>query len=87
MSMSKCLTVLVTGGAGYIGSHTVLELLVRGHQVIATDSCVNAVENNVEGGKPPAIERVEKLSGKTSTFYKVSTLEKSELAKIFSQVN
>ncbi|KAB7504096.1 UDP-glucose 4-epimerase [Armadillidium nasatum] len=63
MSLNR-LTVLVTGGAGYIGSHTVLELLNIGHDLIVTDNCINAVEGE-NGGKPPALVRVEEITGKT----------------------
>ena len=49
------MTVLVTGGSGYIGSHTCLELLKEGHDVVVVD--------NLSNSSPKALERVEELSG------------------------
>lgn len=69
--------VLVTGGAGYIGSHTVLELLQEGHDVIVIDNLSNSSEE--------AIRRVESITGKTITFYKTDLLNEQEVDSIFSQ--
>ncbi len=69
--------VLVTGGAGYIGSHTVLELLKEGHNVIVVD--------NLNNSKEEALERVEEITGRSVTFYKTDLLEKAELDDIFNQ--
>ena len=52
--------ILVTGGAGYIGSHTTLELLRAGHDVVVVDNLVNSHEE--------ALRRVESLAGKALTF-------------------
>ena len=68
--------VLVTGGAGYIGSHTCLELLQAGHQVTVVDSLVNAKEES--------LRRVRQLSGKTLRFHQVDLLDKGGLAAVFS---
>ena len=56
------MNVLVTGGAGYIGSHTCVELLEAGHQVIVLDNLYNASEE--------ALNRVREITGKPVKFYK-----------------
>jgi UDP-glucose 4-epimerase len=70
------MTVLVTGGAGYIGSHTVLELLNQGHQVIVVDNLSNSSEE--------ALQRVQHITGKKLTFYKKDLLDKTAIDHIFS---
>lgn len=69
--------VLVTGGAGYIASHTNVELLNTGYEVIAVDNLCNSSRE--------AVHRVEKLTGKKISFYERSILEKDELKKIFAE--
>ena len=69
------MNILVTGGAGYIGSHTCLELLNEGHEVIVVD--------NLSNSKTEALERVEDISGKELKFYEVDLLDKQKLAGIF----
>jgi len=69
--------VLVTGGAGYIGSHTTVELLNAGHEVICVDNLMNS--------KYEAVKRVEKITGKSVKFYKGDICDKSILDKIFSE--
>lgn len=69
--------ILVTGGAGYIGSHTVLELLNSGHEVVVVDNLYNSSEES--------LVRVEELTGKKLTFYKVDLLDYPGLCKIFDQ--
>jgi UDP-glucose 4-epimerase len=66
--------VLVTGGAGYIGSHTVLELLNAGHQVCVVDNLCNASRES--------LRRVEELTGKTVDFHEVDLLDKPALTSI-----
>lgn len=83
--MAKFQTIFVTGGAGYIGSHCVVELLEAGYQVIACDNFANAV--NGEEGSAPSLQRVEEITGKKVTFYQCDLLDYSRLNKIFSQVN
>jgi len=68
--------ILVTGGAGYIGSHTCVELLNEGHEVVVVDNLCNSSEKS--------LERVEKITGKTLTFYKADLLDREALEKIFS---
>jgi UDP-glucose 4-epimerase len=69
--------VLVTGGAGYIGSHTVLALLERGYDVIVYDNLANS---SIE-----AIDRVEKLSGKSVEFIEGDICDKEKLSHLFEQ--
>ncbi len=71
--MNKC--VLVTGGAGYIGSHTVVEMTESGYEPIIVDNLVNASEES--------LKRVEKITGKKPTFYKADLRDRAALEKIF----
>ena len=50
--------VLVTGGAGFVGSHSVLELLQAGHEVVCVDNLVNAAAGEGDGALPVALQRV-----------------------------
>lgn len=83
--MSSWSTVFVTGGAGYIGSHCIVELLDAGYSVIAVDNFANSV--NGERGEAPSLKRVERITGKTVTFYQCDLLDKPRLEKIFSEVS
>jgi UDP-glucose 4-epimerase len=69
--------VLVTGGAGYIGSHTCVELLNSGYEI--------AVVDNLYNSKEEALNRVKKITGKDFSFYCVDLLDKSGLKKIFEE--
>lgn len=69
------MNILITGGAGYIGSHTVLECLMAGHTVTVIDSLINA---SVE-----ALHRVETLSAKKIHFYEGDVSDKNLLTQIF----
>ncbi|MBE6973942.1 MAG: UDP-glucose 4-epimerase GalE [Ruminococcaceae bacterium] len=69
------MNVLVTGGAGYIGSHTCLELLENGHQVIVIDNLCNS--------NPESLNRVRELTGKSLTFYEGDVRDEVLLKKIF----
>ncbi|MCA9390349.1 UDP-glucose 4-epimerase GalE [candidate division WWE3 bacterium] len=71
--MSK---ILVTGGAGYIGSHTVVELLDAGYEVVVVD--------NLSNSKKESISRVEEITGKSVGFYEADLLDKKALEDIFS---
>lgn len=78
-------TVLVTGGAGYVGSHTIVELLNNNFQVIAIDNLVNCFSE--QNDKPESLKRVEKITSKSVQFYNVDIRDKSALSKIFDQVS
>ncbi|AUH67811.1 MULTISPECIES: UDP-glucose 4-epimerase GalE [Gordonia] len=68
--------VLVTGGAGYIGSHTVLQLLAAGHDVLIADDFSNA--------KPAVIDRLEELSGQSIKVHRVDLTDEAATAAIFA---
>jgi len=70
------MTILVTGGAGYIGSHTVLELLKAGHEVVVVDNYVNS--------KPEALKRVAALAGRSPRFHEVDLLDRPALDGVFA---
>lgn len=70
------MTVLITGGAGYIGSHTALEFLNAGHEVVVVDNLVNSREES--------LRRVAKLTGRTPEFHKVDLLDRAGLDKVFA---
>lgn len=78
-------TVLVTGGAGYIGSHCVVTLQENGYDVIALDNFANSVEDGSDGSI--ALKRVEKITGKPVKFYKCDLLETPQLEQIFENVS
>jgi len=67
--------ILVTGGAGYIGSHTVVELLNLNQEVIIVDNFYNS--------KPEVLERIKEISGKTFKFYEADILDRVKMAEIF----
>ena len=69
--------ILVTGGAGYIGSHTLVELLSKGHRVTVIDNLSNSSEES--------LKRVEKITGKSVSFYNADVRDKSALDNIFAQ--
>lgn len=69
--------VLVTGGNGYIGSHTCIELLNAGHQVVVVDNLCNS--------KISVQDRVKKISGKTPHFYNLDVRDKAALSAVFDQ--
>ena len=71
------MSVLVTGGAGYIGSHTTIELIEAGHEVIIVDDFSNS--------NPVVIERIEELSGKKVKFYEIDITDKEKLEAVFKE--
>ncbi|TKR95389.1 hypothetical protein L596_009565 [Steinernema carpocapsae] len=75
--------VLVTGAAGFIGSHTVLELLQAGHKVYAIDNFSNSIQD--AKGKAISLERVSELTGKEIPFEKVDVTKIEELDAVFKQ--
>ena len=71
------MNVLVTGGAGYIGSHTCLELLERGYGVVVIDNLCNS--------NPKSLDRVKALTGKDISFYEGDVRDEALLRKIFAE--
>ncbi|QJC22106.1 UDP-glucose 4-epimerase GalE [Arcanobacterium buesumense] len=69
-------TVLVAGGAGYIGTHTTVELLEKGYDVVCVD--------NFSNSSPVAVNRVETITGKKVRFYDADIRDKAKLDKVFS---
>ena len=69
--------ILVTGGAGFIGSHTLVELLERGYGVVVVDNLCNANEES--------LRRVEELTGKPVKFYRADIRDRAALERIFSE--
>lgn len=80
------LNILVTGGAGFVGSHTILELLNVGHRVICVDNLCNAF-GAANSKLPESLKRVQDLTGKSVTFYDVDIRDKDGLREIFNKVN
>lgn len=71
------MSILVTGGAGYIGSHTVVELLNSGREVVIID--------NFSNSKPEVLENIKKITGKDFKFYEINYLDKENLEKVFEE--
>ena len=71
------MAILVTGGAGYIGSHTVVELQSAGYDVVVVDNLCNSSEK--------ALDRVSKITGKTVKFYKADILDRDALNEVFDK--
>ena len=69
--------VLVTGGAGYIGSHTVIELIESGYEVVIVDDFSNS--------NPVVLDRIEELSGKKVKFYEIDITDKEKLDVVFKE--
>ncbi len=69
------MNILVTGGVGYIGSHTCVELLQAGHRVVIAD--------NLSNSKPQVVEHIATITGKAPTFYKIDVADRSALREIF----
>ena len=69
--------ILVTGGAGFIGSHTCVELLEAGYEVVIVD--------NFSNSKPEALNRIKKITGKDFAFYEADLLDLAALEKIFEE--
>ena len=71
------MNILVTGGAGYIGSHTCVELLESGYEVVVVDNLCNS--------NPKSLERVRELTGKSVKFYEGDVRDEALLRKIFAE--
>ena len=69
--------ILVTGGTGYIGSHTCVELLNKGYEVVVFDNLYNS--------KIDVVDKIEKITGKKITFYKADMLDKESMRPIFEE--
>ena len=70
-------TILVTGGAGYIGSHTTIELIEAGYDVVIVD--------NIYNSKTEAVRRVEQIVGRKIKFYKADVCDKDAMRKVFKE--
>lgn len=71
------MSILVTGGAGYIGSHTCVELLEAGYEVVVIDNLCNSSRES--------LKRVEEITGKQVTFYKADLLCREEVEHVFDR--
>lgn len=80
--MVKSLNILVTGGAGYVGSHTALELVAAGHSVICVDNLYNA-HREVGAQLPESLIRVQELTKKSIIFHDADIRDSAGLDKIF----
>lgn len=69
--------ILVTGGTGFIGSHTVVELVGSGHEIVIVDSLVNSSED--------VVERLEAITGVKIPFYRVDIRDKAGLSRVFKE--
>jgi len=69
--------ILVTGGAGYIGSHTCVELLDRGYDIVVVD--------NFSNSKPESLDNIKKITGKDFKFYEADLCEREKVAQIFEE--
>lgn len=69
--------ILITGGAGYIGSHACVELLEAGYEIVVVDNFVNS--------KPAVLKRIEEITGRRFRFYKVDIRDREGLRKVFDE--
>lgn len=73
------MNIIVTGGAGYIGTHTLIELIAAGHKPVVID--------NLSNSSLEAIRRVEKITSSTIPFHEIDARDKIELERVFSEYN
>ncbi len=71
------MSILVTGGTGFIGSHTVVELLENNEDVVVVDNFVNS--------SPDVIDKIKQITGKDFSFYEVDILDREKLEKVFEE--
>ena len=71
------MAILVPGGAGYIGSHTVVELLNKGKEVVIID--------NFSNSKPEVLDKIKKITGKDFKFYEMDYKDREKLEKVFEE--
>ena len=69
------MNILVTGGAGYIGSHTIIELLASGHGVVVVD--------NLSNSSAESLRRVEEITGQVVPFHEFDLCDRTRLAELF----
>ena len=73
------MAILITGGAGYIGTHTMVELLNAGRELVVVDNFINS--------KPCALDRVKQITGRDFKFYEVDLLDYDALERVFKENN
>lgn len=73
------MAILVTGGTGYIGSHTVVELLEAGEKIVIVDNFANS--------SPDVLDKIKKITNKDFKFYEVDLLDEEKLDKVFAENN
>ena len=73
----NCMKILVTGGLGFIGSHTTIELINNGHEVVIVDNLVNS--------KIEVLDRIEKITKVRPKFYKINLTILEDVRKIFDE--
>ena len=71
------MNILLTGGAGFIGSHTIVELYAAGHDVVVVDNLVNA--------KASVLDAVKEITGKTVPFYQIDVRDNDAMTKVFDE--
>ncbi|MBE7048090.1 MAG: UDP-glucose 4-epimerase GalE [Ruminococcaceae bacterium] len=71
------MSILVTGGAGFIGSHTCVELIESGYEIVVVDNFLNS--------KPKALERIKQITGRDFPFYEVDLLDRESLEGVFAE--
>lgn len=71
--------ILVTGGAGYIGSHTCVELLEQGHEIVVVD--------NFSNSQPDVLQKIKEITGKDFAFYELDVCDKEALEEVFKKEN
>jgi UDP-glucose 4-epimerase len=73
------MSILLPGGAGYIGSHTAIELLNEGKQIVIID--------NFSNSKPSVLDKIKKITGKEFKFYEIDYTKREDLEKVFQENN
>lgn len=83
--MSTKFCILITGGAGYVGSHTVIDLLKNGHEVVVVDNLCNTYCAKGET-LPESLKRAQEITGRSVVFYDVDIRNKDDLVTVFKNV-
>ena len=73
------MAILLPGGAGYIGSHTAVELLKKGKEIVILD--------NFSNSKPEVLDKIKQITGKDFKFYELDYTNKEEVEKVFKENN